>query len=76
MARVTEEELLKVEVTLVTTLLGVLHDADDITKAKLSALTLTRPKPETATVEGAEVTGIMGGERDKTVRIVRFPTKE
>ena len=76
MARVTEEELVNEEATLVTTLFGVLHDADDITKAKLSALTSTRPKPATTTLDGVEKTGMIVGERDVTERIIKVPTNE
>ena len=67
---------MNVELTLVTTLLALVHDAEDITKAELSAVTVTRPVPATVTVGAVEETGMMDGESDETVRTLRVPTRE
>ena len=73
---VMDEELVNVELTLVTTLLGLVHDAEDMTKAEPSEVTLTRLVPATVTVGAVEETGMMDGESEETVRTLRVPTRE
>ena len=71
-----DEELVNVELTLVTTLLGLEHDAEDITKAEPSEVTLTRPVPATVTVGAVVYAGMIAGESEVTVRTVSVPTRE